>query len=155
MLFELSFSLIFFNCFHAIETISTLFYYTILFNSITAKNLGNTKKCKNDPEVMSGIVSSELATFDSMIIAANDGILRKKALEASSMGNCLEKCEIAFCKGSHYKSTNIPCSREGSGISDSCISFQKCASDCQKTCIYSGTEGTGSVCFLELSTICQ
>jgi len=116
---------------------------------------GNTKKCKNDPEVMSGIVSSELATFDSMIIAANDGILRKKALEASSMGNCLEKCEIAFCKGSHYKSTNIPCSREGSGISDSCISFQKCASDCQKTCIYSGTEGTGSVCFLELSTICQ
>lgn len=134
-------------------------FFLIIAMILTIVNynlFGTTRHCTNDPAIMSGIISSELATFDSMIVTANDGTLRKKALEVSSMGNCLEKCEIAFCKGSHYKSANIPCYRQGTGISDGCNSFEKCASDCQNTCIYSGTKAnSGSTCFADVPTICQ
>jgi hypothetical protein len=120
-----------FYAWHYIGAVCASFFLlsAMILTIVNYDLFGSTKHCTNDPAIMSGVVSSELATFDSMIIAANDGILRKKALEKSSMGNCLEMCEIAFCKGAHYKSANLPCSRQGTGVSDVCTSFSKCVSE--------------------------
>lgn len=128
----------------------------VILEGVSYNLFGETRHCTNDPEVMSGVVASELATFDTMIVTANDGILRKKALETSSMGKCLKKCGVAFCKGSDYKAANLPCSKIGTGVSDTCNSFEKCATDCQSTCVYSGTNvNSGSSCFMDATTICQ
>jgi hypothetical protein len=127
-----------------------------ILTGVTYGLFGETRHCTNDPEVMSSFVSSKLATLDSMITIANDGIARKKALRNSSMGSCLKKCEVAFCRGSHYKTANLPCSKEETGISDMCVSFEKCASECQSTCTRSGTNvNSGAICFVDTPGICQ
>lgn len=147
--------------FYALQYIGVIcvLFFLLMGMILTAVNydlFGTTRQCSNDPAIMSGIVSSELATFDGMILNANDGTMRKKVLYSSSMGKCLEKCEVAFCKGAHYKSANVPCYRQGTGIPDSCNSFEKCVSDCESTCIYSGTNAnSGASCFSDIHTVCQ
>ena len=135
-------------------SIFTLFLLLGMGLTIGAYDLfKNTRKCSNEAPLFEGLVASELASMNRIIVSANKGLQKEYALEFSSMNKCLNKCEIAFCKGPFFGAPNTQCSRAETGISNQCPSFPKCVNECDKVC--SPTGATDPLCFVSPVSICQ
>lgn len=113
----------------------------------------NPKQCSNEAPLFEGLVASELASMNRIIISANTGLQKEYALQFSSMNECLSKCEIAFCKGPFFGAPNTMCSRAETGISAQCPSFPRCVNECDKVCSSSGA--ADPLCFVDPVSICR